>query len=489
MNFNGKIADTLAAAGHDVVVYQPVINGQIRETGSSHKDIRYYFKERNESIYFDFEEKQSIVWEQKGITDFGRFIEELYDVKRIFCEDTMRDDEILWKLRNEKFDLGITEIFNSCGFAVFHAIGLKKFIATNQIGFSFTYSGLLGIPMAPSFQASAFSELPSKMTFFQRVQNLVFSFIEDYAVNKMYINSVHDSVIQKYPDFNIKKKIKEAAFMFVNTDEIVDEAVPITSKLIHIGGLGKSESKPLDQKYQEIFNSSKKGVIYFSLGSVVHSSSMPESYKRAFLEAFAEFPEINFIWKYERESDNIAKDLKNVFTFDWLPQNDILEHGKLLAFISHAGTNSMIEGASKGVPTICVPVFIDQLHNAKILEEKGIAVIVNKHDISKKTIMAAIRRILENPGFKEKAKIVSKMIQAKPMTPEERVVKYAEFAAQFGDTDVFQSKGRHLNIIQLYSIDVIFFLVFVIVAIGYGIFRLVKEILHVPSKFSHLKEE
>ncbi|KAE9546521.1 hypothetical protein FO519_010267, partial [Halicephalobus sp. NKZ332] len=270
--------------------------------------------------------------------------------------------------------------------------------------------------------------------------------------------------------FNFQETVKNAAFFYVNSDEVVDHTGPVTSKLIHIGGLGKVQSKPLEKMYQDIFDSSKKGVIYFSFGSVAQSSYMPEPHKKAFLEAFAEFPEINFIWKYEKASDNIAKGLKNVFTFDWLPQNEILEHEKLLTFISHGGMNSVTEAASKGVPMICIPIFADQPHNAKMLEDRGTAVVVDKNDISKKTIVAAIKKIIENPEYKQKVKMISKMIQSKPMTPEERVVKYAEFAAQFGATDVFQSEGRNLNFIQLYSIDVVGFLVFIIIAVIYLFF-------------------
>lgn len=45
--------------------------------------------------------------------------------------------------------------------------------------------------------------------------------------------------------------------------------------------------------------------------------------KQAFIHAFAEFPDINFLWKYE-EDDNITAGYKNIFTGKWLPQPDIL---------------------------------------------------------------------------------------------------------------------------------------------------------------------
>ena len=58
---------------------------------------------------------------------------------------------------------------------------------------------------------------------------------------------------------------------------------------------------------------------------MVLSKDMPSGLKKTFLEAFAEFPGINFIWKYEKE-DDIAKDHKNIFTFPYLPHIDLLDH-------------------------------------------------------------------------------------------------------------------------------------------------------------------
>ena len=62
------------------------------------------------------------------------------------------------------------------------------------------------------------------------------------------------------------------------------------------------------------------GVIYFSLGSVIRSESMPPEYHQAFLEAFRRLPQ-RVLWKYERELEGASD---NVRVSSWLPQQDIL---------------------------------------------------------------------------------------------------------------------------------------------------------------------
>jgi len=491
VTFNGKIADILAAAGHDVVVYQPIVNEEIKVTGSSHENVRYYFKHRNESFatHKDIENHQKLLWGAGRITDIPIVMKKFYKEKNEYCKDIMNDEENLSKLRNENFDLGISEISECCGFGVFHAIGLQKVIFTSARPLSVGSARIVGIPAAPSIQPGFLTAFSSRMTFFQRVSNFISSLLEVQLGDITIFKSAEDAIKEKYPEFNLIEKLQNSAFIFVNTDEVLDFIVPITSKVIHIGGFEKYQSKPLEKKYQDIFDSAKKGVIYFSFGSIAQSAFMPEAYKRAFVEAFSEFPDINFIWKYEKDSKDLLNGSKNIFAFDWLPQNDIFGHKKLLGFISHGGMNSVMEAASKGIPMICMPIFGDHIHTAKIAENKGIAFIINRHDMSKDSIVAAIKQIIENPKLKENALRVSQMIEAKPMKSEEKIVKYTEFAARFGDAGVFTSDGIHLNFIQLYSIDVVLFLLFVITAFIYIVYRLIKKLFKRFFGSSHQKQD
>ena len=65
-------------------------------------------------------------------------------------------------------------------------------------------------------------------------------------------------------------------------------------------------------------------MIFISFGSMAQSAAMPKQMKKAFLDTFKRFPDVTFIWKYERDEDNIAANLDNLITEEWLPQNDIL---------------------------------------------------------------------------------------------------------------------------------------------------------------------
>jgi hypothetical protein len=87
---------------------------------------------------------------------------------------------------------------------------------------------------------------------------------------------------------------------------------------------------------------------------VAQACEMPDKIKKSFLKAFAAFPQITFLWKYERPEDNIADGYPNVVTSTWLDQPGILSHPKLLAFLTHSGLNSLTQAVYAGAPMISI---------------------------------------------------------------------------------------------------------------------------------------
>ena len=63
------------------------------------------------------------------------------------------------------------------------------------------------------------------------------------------------------------------------------------------------------------------GVIYFSMGSNLESSQMPDYKRDALLEAFSELKQ-QVLWKWEKES--LPGQPSNVRLGKWFPQADIL---------------------------------------------------------------------------------------------------------------------------------------------------------------------
>ncbi|KAE9548508.1 hypothetical protein FO519_008284 [Halicephalobus sp. NKZ332] len=479
--FMGKIADTIADAGHDVVVYQPILEKTLTKNGCSNSNIKFFFNKYEQS---GPEEIKDDTWGDDTFGKLFHIVTGIRNQRKSHCEFVLTDHKNHELLKREKFDVAIVQIYESCGFAVLDILGINKYIATYSGSTMPTINSYLGIPQSPSSVPALFSSYTEKMNFFERTGNFIGTLLEYYMMGQLLIDGSQEAVDEAFMKININEKINNAAFLFLNSDELIDFISPITPKAIYIGALGRTiPSKPLEQKYLDIFDSTKSGVIYISFGTVVLSKDMPLHLKRAFLEAFSEFPDVNFIWKYENESDDIAKGYNNVFTFSFLPQNDLLDHPKLLAFITHGGMNSITESVIKGIPTIAIPMLGDQNHNAKMLEAKETGIRLLKHHITKDLLVSTIRKILNDDSYKKNAKQLSRMVKAKPMSAEEKVVKYTEFAAEFGDTKALQSEGRNLHWVQLYSIDVVAFLLVIFFLFLFFFYKFVSFVIHKFNKF------
>ena len=61
------------------------------------------------------------------------------------------------------------------------------------------------------------------------------------------------------------------------------------------------------------------------------------------------------------------------------------------------------------------------------------------------------------------------------MNADERIIKYSEFAAEFGDTGTLQAQGRYMSFAELYSLDVIFTLASALILGLLTIFWLIRK--------------
>jgi glucuronosyltransferase len=60
----------------------------------------------------------------------------------------------------------------------------------------------------------------------------------------------------------------------------------------------------------------------------------------------------------------------------WLPQRELLALEEVKAVITHCGWGGLTECVMCGKPMLAVPGFGDQPMNAKLLEERGIGLVL-----------------------------------------------------------------------------------------------------------------
>uniref|UniRef100_A0A914R4C6 glucuronosyltransferase n=1 Tax=Panagrolaimus davidi TaxID=227884 RepID=A0A914R4C6_9BILA len=106
-------------------------------------------------------------------------------------------------LKAENFDLGFTELFSSCGFGIFHKIGVKKYITIlgGSVG-SFSDT-LLGVKNHPSYIPGMMAGTTDQMGFFDRIRNFFTYFMEKAFMGSMFTKAVEEAIQMHFPEFNI----------------------------------------------------------------------------------------------------------------------------------------------------------------------------------------------------------------------------------------------------------------------------------------------
>jgi len=200
---------------------------------------------------------------------------------------------------------------------------------------------------------------------------------------------------------------------------------PVPPNLVYCGMMQCQPAKKLPQDLQEFMDGATEGVLYVSFGSVLQGSQVPKDKKAALLKAFSGLKE-KVLMKWE--SDHIEGMPDNMLVRSFLPQQDLLGHPNLKAFVTHAGYLSFEESLCHQVPMVATPICYDQFANAKEIEDLGIGKVINFTDITEENISQALDQVLHEPKYSEKVKSVGSALSPwKEMVgPVDRAVWWVE---------------------------------------------------------------
>ena len=117
------------------------------------------------------------------------------------------------------------------------------------------------------------------------------------------------------------------------------------------------------------------------------------------LESIKKLPKIGFIISLRKEysEHDIVKNasLKNVLLKEFVPQKAILNDPRVIAFVSHGGGSSIIEGLYYGKVIIGFPLASDQDGGIYRVERLGCGINLGPNPVSKE-ISEAIEKVIFN---------------------------------------------------------------------------------------------
>uniref|UniRef100_A0A0M3HFR0 UDP-glucuronosyltransferase n=1 Tax=Ascaris lumbricoides TaxID=6252 RepID=A0A0M3HFR0_ASCLU len=326
---------------------------------------------------------------------------------------------------------------------------------------------------------SAFVDAP-KLTYTERIRNVLTYLVSRNVVVKMSLERENE-LFRKYVDENfpdLKQLVRASPVLFVNTHPLIDIPRPISANIFYIGGIAMRQGKPLSKEFEKLIHSSRKGVVLFSLGSITDTTVMPAAMKKGILDAFHEFPDYTFIMKISVSDDDKAlfAGYRNVHTFSWIDQINLLRHPSVVAFITHAGQNSVMESMFAGKPMICIPLFADQEYNTATVLNKGVGVYVNRKNVNEKTLGNALEKILRDTRFTKAAQRLKSKLEQYPWDPHGNFVRWIEYVAKFPEADIVL-EGATIGFFKYFLLDILIPAFLILVVSIYVIGKLVHLLL------------
>nr|CAD7414596.1 unnamed protein product [Timema poppensis] len=221
-------------------------------------------------------------------------------------------------------------------------------------------------------------------------------------------------------------------------------------KLIH------DEHQHFDLDIRDYIDSATEGVIFFSMGSIIQGSMLPETTRDAFMKVFSKLKQ-KVLWKLE--VDSLPGQPANVKISKWLPQSDILAHPNVRVFISHGGLMSTLEASYHGVPILGIPCFGDQHQNILRVQESGYGLTLDLNNITETSVAWSLDELINNLRYSSNARQISQDFRDQPQTPMERAVFWTEYVLRHDGAAHMRSSALDLNWFQYFLLDVLAFVI------------------------------
>ncbi|XP_017468663.1 PREDICTED: 2-hydroxyacylsphingosine 1-beta-galactosyltransferase [Rhagoletis zephyria] len=423
-------------------------------------------------------------WDLLGSRMTGEMPLSFWDAFRYAFQscDAMLDDAETKELMNRNFDLAILDgAFPECALGIVYHYKIP-FMYMNTVGF---YTGSLaksGSPASYAITPNFYTSFTDTMNLIQRAANTGIQVFQDimhrFVMAMVYrVLRVHIGTHIPHP-YDISKNV---SFILQNGHAVVSYPRALNPNVAEIACIHCKPAKPLPKDLEEfIASAGESGFIYVSMGSSVKAANMPASLRRLLVKTFARLP-YHVLWKYEGDAAEMLNLTPNVRLSRWLPQQDILGHHKLRAFVTHGGLLSMFETVYHGVPVVTMPVFCDHDVNSAKAEVDGYAIKLQLETLTASQLYKAIMKVIHDPQYRKAARFRQKLLTDQRTTPLETSIYWTEYVLRHKGAYHLQSPARNLSWIQYYLVDVVALYAGAI----YLIYYLLKRLLSRPEVIHH----
>ncbi|KAI8510613.1 UDP-glucuronosyltransferase 2A1 [Branchiostoma belcheri] len=446
-----SIGQALAGRGHEVtvVVSQDIVDKRRAER----PNLRFesFFDQGSRARYEASLDKASEMFHESLFREFQHF-QERFKFMAEHCDLLLGDTDLMGRLKQARFQVVVSQpFFSQCGAIVAAHLGVPH-VAVLRSDRTQYDAIATGVPRPRSYVPYILSSFTDRMTFSQRAQNLIMScavpVVFEWSVGRIKYDLVKKYLGEEETPLGVLAKTDVWLYQ---TDVLLDLPRPRMPNMVDVGGINSQEANPLPEDLELFVQSSGgAGVVVVSFGSQAKTINLERAEVMA--AAFAQLRQ-KVVWRYTGEKP--AGLGNNTKLMSWLPQNDLLGHPKIKAFVTHTGGNGMFEAlyhtGAHGLYTAGQGPA--RQRGAGSLQGAG------------KTLYQAIVQVLTDKSYRETAARLSRLHRDQPQSPMERAVWWIEHVIKHGGLPHLRARAVELPWYQYYLLDVAAFLLVVCSAV------------------------
>ena len=425
----------LASRGHSVTVVSTI---------PSKKPIKNY---EDVDLSFTYRKKDCT-----GLRHMGAFTllhKNMREASEI-CEEQLFSAPIADLIsRNKTFDAVIIEqLWYQCYYALvnhYHSPALIGFLSVGNLPYAMDSVGNPDDPMLNPDMAYPFT---NEMSLNERIWNVVYT-----TWTRLYYKYWHlpraQKIVNKWTsDVSVRDIDRNFSLVILGNNHVFGYPKPLLPNVIEVHSLqitGKRETLPKD--IEEFLDNAGHGAIYFSLGSNLQTRQLPVGPLTALCNALGSLKQ-RVLWKHDGD---MAIQPGNVKFVKWAPQQAVLAHPKVMAYVMQGGLQSLQEAVHYSVPVVAIPFFGDQLFNARKILDAGIGLTLNIDTITEESIRRTLTDVIENKTYYNNIKLMSEIVKDELVKPMDRAVWNVEHVIKFPKSKHFRYHGHDINVIDYYG--------------------------------------
>nr|ACZ97419.2 UGT34A1 [Zygaena filipendulae] len=375
---------------------------------------------------------------------------------------------------NVKFDLVVTDANVPLLYAAADKYNASHIAITPSSGKIHQYEAK-GSPTHPLFYPDENTLSYGNIGFWQKITELkrYYHTKQEYSSNYLRLSQLAAEKL-----LGLKRDLRSVEFeidvLFVACNPLLVGKRPNALNVAYVDGMHIKTDLTLLTDLKTVLDSATKGVVYFSLGTIQESEQLSPILLQTLADAFGELP-YTVLWKIGNTS--MIKLSENVIAYPWFPQQEVLAHPNIKAFITHGGLRSLEEAVFYEVPIVGLPLVKSRKTFMGEITKHGAGEILDPYYLEKNMVKTTILAVAGEEKYQTAISLLKSKAEDTAISGPDHAVWWTEYVLRNGGARHLRSPSVGISSISYYMLDILSLLIFAAMTTVYTSYTILRFLI------------